>query len=114
VIYPAVNALTRWGLAVLVLMAVGLALHWCQAIFIPVVIALLLAAMLWPFVSGLHRKVPLPWVCRRRGFPWLLPCLVWRRVPWSLHCRGAGALHGQPDRAGRAGCRGAEGLAEPE
>ena len=28
----------------------------------------------------------MPWLCRRQGFPGLLPCLVWRRVPWSLAC----------------------------
>lgn len=85
-IYPTVNAATRWGLAVLVLMAIGLALHWCYSIFIPVVIALLLAAMLWPMARVLHRNVPLPWLCQRPDFPWLMPCLVWQRVPWSLAC----------------------------
>ena len=84
-----VSAATRWGLNALILLSVVLALYLGRAIFIPAVMALLLAAMLWPIVSWLSQcGVPLPGLAARPGWPWLRPC-VWRlRLPWGLACFG--------------------------
>jgi predicted PurR-regulated permease PerM len=78
---------TRWGLNALILLGMALALYLGQTIFIPTVIALLLAAMLWPGAVYLHRDgVPLPALAARRRFPWLVLCVGRLRLPWSLAC----------------------------
>jgi predicted PurR-regulated permease PerM len=65
----------------------SVALYLGQTIFIPAVIALLLAAMLWPGVLFLHRcEVPVPALKLRPGFPWVAPCLCRLRVPWGAAC----------------------------
>ncbi len=51
----------RWGLTLLVLLGATLALYLGESIFIPTTIALLLAAMLWPAVKYLHKRLCLPW-----------------------------------------------------
>src|SRR5262245_26347329 len=84
---------TRWGLHGLLLLSLSLALYQGRTIFIPTIIALLLAAMLWPAVQWLNlRGIPLPGLTSCRGFPWLAGC-VWRlRVPWSIACTAAIAI----------------------
>jgi predicted PurR-regulated permease PerM len=57
----------RWGLGVLSLLAGALALYLGQTIFIPLVIALLLAAMLWPAVRWMHQGL---------GCSWGFSCLI--------------------------------------
>jgi predicted PurR-regulated permease PerM len=52
---------TRWGLNCLLLLALALALYLGRVVFIPIVISLLLAAMLWPAVQWLNVKLRLPW-----------------------------------------------------
>jgi AI-2 transport protein TqsA len=86
VIYGNLSGATRWGLNALLLIGIGLALHWGQAILVPTVLALLGTAMLWPVVNLLHRHIPLPAISFRSAFPWLRPCLAWCRVPWGLAC----------------------------
>jgi predicted PurR-regulated permease PerM len=86
VIYPNPSAATRWGLSAVLLIATGFALHLGQMIFIPTIIALLFAAMLWPVVTWIHRDIPLPSLSFRDAFPWVVPCLFWWRIPWSLAC----------------------------
>jgi AI-2 transport protein TqsA len=55
---------TRIGLNVLALIGVSVALYLGQSIFIPVTISALLAVILWPAASWLHRRLRLPWfVC---------------------------------------------------
>jgi predicted PurR-regulated permease PerM len=87
VIHLNLSAATRWGINLLILLGAALALNLGRSIFIPTVIALLLAAMLWPGVLWLNRKgIPLPGLAFRARFPWLATC-VWRlRVPWSVSC----------------------------
>ncbi len=51
---------TRWGLNFLALMAVVGALWLGRMLILPVVIALMLAAMLWPVFSHLHQNWRLP------------------------------------------------------
>jgi predicted PurR-regulated permease PerM len=78
---------TRWGLNVLILLSIIGALYLGEKIFIPTVFALLLAALLWPAVAGLHQHgVPLPCLARGGTFPWIrFAC--WRlRFPWGLAC----------------------------
>jgi predicted PurR-regulated permease PerM len=55
------NPALRWGLTMLILLGGVIALSLGQSIFIPTVIALLLAAMLWPAVHGLHRGMRFSW-----------------------------------------------------
>ena len=59
-----ITAATRIGLNVLALIGVAVALYLGQSIFIPLTISALLAVILWPAASWLHRKLKLPWfVC---------------------------------------------------
>jgi predicted PurR-regulated permease PerM len=58
---------TRWGLNLLALLGIVVALRLGESIFIPTVIAVLLAAMLWPAVSGLHHGL---------RFRWGIACMV--------------------------------------
>ncbi|HZT79440.1 MAG TPA: AI-2E family transporter [Gemmataceae bacterium] len=84
---------TRWGLNALLLLSATVALYLGKWIFIPTILALLLAAMLWPVVDWLHRGVPVLWPRRRAGFPWLLPSARRLPLPWTVACTGAvGAL----------------------
>jgi predicted PurR-regulated permease PerM len=66
------NTATRWGLNLLIILAVIAALYLGRSIFIPTIIALLFAAMLWPAITYLHGTgVPIPFVAWRSGFPWV-------------------------------------------
>lgn len=57
----------RWGLGVIILLAAAFALYLAKVIFVPTVIALLLAAMLWPAVVWMHRAL---------RFSWTFSCLL--------------------------------------
>ncbi|HEX3151303.1 MAG TPA: AI-2E family transporter [Gemmataceae bacterium] len=61
------SSATRIGLNVLALLGASVALYLGQSIFIPVTISALLAVILWPAASWLHRKLK---------FPWFLACLT--------------------------------------
>src|SRR3712207_3153137 len=50
----------RWGIALVILLLLSVGLHVGKAFFVPIVIALMLACMLWPAVHWLHRG-GLPW-----------------------------------------------------
>lgn len=52
---------TRVGLNVLVVLGVIGGLYVGRMFFIPAVIAMLLASILWPAARGLHRRLRLPW-----------------------------------------------------
>jgi AI-2 transport protein TqsA len=56
-----ITSATRIGLNVLALIGVAVALYLGQTIFIPVTISALLAVILWPAASWLHRKLQFPW-----------------------------------------------------
>jgi AI-2 transport protein TqsA len=55
------SAATRIGLNVLALLGAAVALYLGQSIFIPLTISALLAVILWPAASWLHRRLKLPW-----------------------------------------------------
>lgn len=57
----------RWGLGLVILLAAVFALYLAQAVVVPTVIALLLAAMLWPAVRWMHSTLK---------FSWAFSCLV--------------------------------------
>src|SRR5438270_12973564 len=79
-----VSTATRWGLNLLIILALIGALYLGRSIFIPTIIALLFAAMLWPGVTYLNQKgVPIPFVAVRRGFPWLWPTIYRVRIRWA-------------------------------
>jgi predicted PurR-regulated permease PerM len=61
------SAATRIGLNVLALLGAAVALYLGQTIFIPLTISALLAVILWPAASWLHRRLK---------FPWFLACLT--------------------------------------
>jgi predicted PurR-regulated permease PerM len=52
---------TRYGLNILTAFGASMALYFGRSIFVPMVIAGLLAAMLWPWASWMHRRLRLPW-----------------------------------------------------
>jgi predicted PurR-regulated permease PerM len=58
---------TRIGLNVSALLGAAVALYLGQTIFIPLTISALLAVILWPAASWLHRRLK---------FPWFLACLT--------------------------------------
>jgi predicted PurR-regulated permease PerM len=58
---PYTNAATRIGLNLLALLAVVVALYLGRSIFIPLVIAVLLAALVWPSSFWLNKRLHLPW-----------------------------------------------------
>jgi predicted PurR-regulated permease PerM len=51
----------RWGLGLVIILAAVFALYLAQSVFVPTVIALLLAAMLWPAVRWLHERLKFTW-----------------------------------------------------
>jgi AI-2 transport protein TqsA len=63
---PTPNPAIRWGVSLVVLFALSLALYFGQSLFIPTVVGLLLACMLWPIVGWLARG----------GVPWGLAATV--------------------------------------
>jgi AI-2 transport protein TqsA len=52
---------TRVGLNLLALLGIVIALRLGESIFIPLVIAVLLAALVWPSADWLNRRMRLPW-----------------------------------------------------
>ena len=52
---------TRYGLNVLAALGASLALYFGKSIFVPLTIAGLLAAMLWPWASWINRRLRVPW-----------------------------------------------------
>jgi predicted PurR-regulated permease PerM len=56
-----INPVFRWGIGIIGVLAVVIMLRLGEAFFIPPVIALLLAALLWPGVNWLHQRLGLPW-----------------------------------------------------
>jgi predicted PurR-regulated permease PerM len=57
----------RWGLGLVIILAAVFALYLAQSVVVPTVIALLLAAMLWPAVRWMHSSL---------RFTWTFSCLV--------------------------------------
>lgn len=86
-IIPNLSAATRWGLNGALILAAVVALYFGHAIFIPIVLALFLAAMLGPGAVWMNTHgVPVPWVTLREGFPWLRPVVVRVLIPWTIAC----------------------------
>jgi predicted PurR-regulated permease PerM len=56
-----ISGTTRWGVSVLLLLAGVLALHLAQSVIIPLLIALMLAAVLGPAAAWLHRTLKIRW-----------------------------------------------------
>lgn len=52
---------TRYGLNVLAAFGASMALYFGRSIFIPLTIAGLLAAMLWPWARWMHHRLRVPW-----------------------------------------------------
>lgn len=61
------NTFVRWGLGAVVLLGVSVLLRLGEWFFIPVVMAVLLASLLWPVVHWLNQQL---------GVPWSLACLT--------------------------------------
>src|SRR5262245_42732819 len=88
-----VSVATRWGINAIILLAVTLALYYGKMIFIPTILALLLAAMLWPLASAMNQRgVPVPFVYFRGRFPWVVPCIYHPRLSWGVACMTAVGL----------------------
>ena len=78
---------TRWGLNLLIILAMIGALYLGRTIFVPAVIALLFAALLWPGAVYLHQEgIPIPFFRFRNGFPWLWPHVYRARLTWHAAC----------------------------
>ena len=82
-----VSTATRWGVNLLIILAMIGALYLGRSIFIPTIIALLFASMLWPGATFLHEEgVPIPFFAWVSGFPWLGPCIYRWKINWSIAC----------------------------
>jgi AI-2 transport protein TqsA len=80
-----ISTATRWGIGAIIMLSVTLALYLGTAIFIPMVVALLLAAMLWPMATWMHQEGIHVISCRRRAsFPYFTPCLRRWHVSWGV------------------------------
>ena len=85
--YLKLNTAAAWGMGLLFLLATIAALYLGKRIFIPLIMALLLAAMLWPMARWMHhRGVPAVGLTVRRRFPWVVPWQGRLRFPWGLAC----------------------------
>jgi predicted PurR-regulated permease PerM len=84
--YPSLTPGTRWGLSVLVLMGIVFALYLGRAIFVPMTIALLLVAVLWPMANWVNTYITWPGVVSSGTFPWISFRLVKRPLPWGIAC----------------------------
>src|SRR5262245_52528612 len=52
---------TRMGLNAMALLGLAIALWLGESIFVPLTIAVLLAAILWPLVQSLNERLRIPW-----------------------------------------------------
>ncbi len=66
-----ISGATRWGVALALILALAVGLYLGQSIFIPLVISLLLAAMLWPAANWLNSGYTMRGFGLKSGFPWL-------------------------------------------
>jgi predicted PurR-regulated permease PerM len=78
------NAGTRWGLSALILMGVVFALYWGKSVFVPMVIALMLVAVLWPVTHWVNTTMTMPGFVSTGKFPWINIRLVRRQLPWGI------------------------------
>jgi predicted PurR-regulated permease PerM len=62
---------TRWGIAGALGLALTVGLYLGKSIFVPLVLALLLAAMLWPAANWLNQGVTIRGFGLKSGFPWV-------------------------------------------
>jgi AI-2 transport protein TqsA len=80
-----VSTATRWGINAIILLAIVVALYIGKEIFIPTVIALLLAAMLWPLSTWMNQSgIPILHPRRKTGFPWITTQRGRWRLGWGL------------------------------
>jgi predicted PurR-regulated permease PerM len=87
VIHLNLSAATRWGLNGALILAAVVALYFGRTVFIPLTLALFLAAVLGPAALWMNNQgVPVPWLARCEGFPWARPALVRVPVPWTVAC----------------------------
>jgi AI-2 transport protein TqsA len=66
-----ISGAARWGVALALILALAVGLYLGQSVFIPLVIALLLAAMLWPAANWLNRGYTMRGIGLKSGFPWV-------------------------------------------
>ncbi len=80
---------TRWGINGVILLGMIVALYLGRSIFIPMVMSLLLAAMLFPMVAWLNNPgVPILGLRLRSRFPFVVPCVLHLRIGWGLASLG--------------------------
>jgi predicted PurR-regulated permease PerM len=80
-----VGTATRWGLNAVILLAIVVALYIGREIFIPTVIALLLAAMLWPLATWMNQTgIPIFQLRKKADFPWVKTVPARWRLSWGM------------------------------
>ncbi|HKM56542.1 MAG TPA: AI-2E family transporter, partial [Isosphaeraceae bacterium] len=70
------SSVARWGLSLLAMLAFIVALRLGAVIFIPTIIALILAAMLWPVVRWLNQWLPWGVTCLLVVVSTILPIVI--------------------------------------
>ena len=81
------SSATRWGVNAVILLGIVVALTIGREIFIPTIIALFLAAMLWPLANWMYQAgIPIP--AFRKSEETGKRVLGFRRlhVPWGMAC----------------------------
>ncbi len=78
---------TRWGVNAVILLGITIALYIGREIFIPTVIALFLAAMLWPLANWMYQTgIPVIWFLRPDESQKRSLGIHRLHVPWGLAC----------------------------
>jgi AI-2 transport protein TqsA len=82
-----IGGATRWGVAGALVLALTLGLYLGKSIFVPLVLALLLAAMLWPAANWLNHGVAFRGFALKFQFPWIERRGTWTlSVSWATSC----------------------------
>jgi predicted PurR-regulated permease PerM len=82
-----ISGATRWGVAGVLGLALTLGLYLGKSIFIPLILALLLAAMLWPAANWLNHGVTFRGFGLTSHFPWIARRGTWTlSVSWGTSC----------------------------
>lgn len=82
-----VGTATRWGINAVILLGITLALYIGRDIFIPTIIALLLAAILGPLAGWMNQYgIPLPTFRRKESFPGFSFATFRWHVKWGVAC----------------------------
>lgn len=84
---PETNVAMRWGINAIILISISLALYIGRDIFIPMIIATFLAAMLWPLATWFNQSgIPIPFPRFLSATPYVSLRVLRLHFAWGLAC----------------------------